>query len=113
MKAINLELSTNQNLTLATMIYCRMEILTFHFSNPLITSMMMSCLLEISTGNWNLSAAPITPSGPMLKNIQKQLNLIYLNNDEHTHMDRAKSSTDILDMEFILDNCKMQERAAH
>ena len=25
------------------------------------------------------------PSGPMLKNIQKQLNLIYLNNDEHTH----------------------------
>ena len=38
------------------------------------------------------------PSGPMLKNIQKQLNLIYLNNDEHTHMDRAKGSTDILDM---------------
>ena len=41
------------------------------------------------------------PSGPMLKNIQKQLNLIYLNNDEHTHMDRAKGSTDILDMAFI------------
>ena len=37
----------------------------------------------------------------MLKNIQKQLNLIYLNNDEHTHMDRAKGSTDILDMAFI------------
>ena len=28
----------------------------------------------------------------MLKNIQKQLNLIYLNNDEHTHMDRAKAA---------------------
>ena len=40
----------------------------------------------------------------MLKNIQKQLNLIYLNNDEHTHMDRAKDSTDILDMGFISPN---------
>ena len=29
----------------------------------------------------------------MLKNNQKQLNLIYLNNDEHTHMDRTKGST--------------------
>ena len=44
------------------------------------------------------------PSGPMLKNIQKQLNLIYLNNDERTHMDRAKGSTDILDMAFISPN---------
>ena len=42
------------------------------------------------------------PSGPMLKNIQKQLHLIYLNNNEHTHMDRANSSTDLLDMSFIL-----------
>ena len=40
----------------------------------------------------------------MLKNIQKQLNLIYLNNDEHTHMDRAKGSTDILDIAFISPN---------
>ena len=40
----------------------------------------------------------------MLKNIQKQFNLIYLNNDEHTHMDRAKGSTDILDMAFISPN---------
>ena len=44
------------------------------------------------------------PSGPMLKNIQKQLNLIYLNNDEHTHMDRAKGSTDIPDTAFISPN---------
>ena len=29
----------------------------------------------------------------MLKNIQKQHNLIYLNNDEHTHMDRSEGST--------------------
>ena len=40
----------------------------------------------------------------MLKNIQKQLNLIYLNNDEHTHMDRANGSTDLLDMAFISQN---------
>ena len=40
----------------------------------------------------------------MLKNIQQQLNLIYLNNDEHKHMDRAKGSTDILDMAFISPN---------
>ena len=39
--------------------------------------------------------------GPMLKNIQKQLNLIYLNNDEHTLMDRANGSTDLLEMAFI------------
>ena len=38
----------------------------------------------------------------MLNNIQ--LNLIYLNNDEHTHMDSAKGSTDILDIAFISPN---------
>ena len=35
-------------------------------------------------------------SGPMLKNIQNQLNLIYLNTDEHTHLDRYTGNTDIL-----------------
>ena len=43
-------------------------------------------------------------SSPMLKNIQKQLNLIYLNNDEHTHMNRSNGSTDLLDMAFISPN---------
>ena len=43
-------------------------------------------------------------SGPMLKSIQKHLNLIYLNNDEHTHMDRANGSTDLLDMAFVSPN---------
>ena len=42
--------------------------------------------------------------GPILKNIQKQLNLIYLNNDDHTPMDRANGSTDLLDMAFISPN---------
>ena len=40
----------------------------------------------------------------MLKNIQKQFNLIYLNNDEHTHMDSANGRTDSLDVAFISPN---------
>ena len=36
----------------------------------------------------------------MLQNIQNQLNLIYLNNDEHTHLDRYTGNTDILDIAF-------------
>ena len=43
-------------------------------------------------------------SGPMLKNIQKQLNLIYLNNDEHIHMDRSTGNTDLLDMALTSPN---------
>ena len=40
-------------------------------------------------------------SGPVIKNIQKQLNLIYVNNDEHTHLDRSTGNTDLLDMAFV------------
>ena len=40
----------------------------------------------------------------MLKSILKQLNLIYLINDEHTHMDRTNGSTDLLDMAFVSPN---------
>ena len=43
-------------------------------------------------------------SGPVLENIQKQLNLIYLNNDEHTHKDRSTGNTDLLDMAFFFPN---------
>ena len=39
-----------------------------------------------------------------LKTIQSHLNLTYLNIDEHTHLDGAKGSTDILDMAFISPN---------
>ena len=42
-------------------------------------------------------------SGPVLKTIQNQLNLIYLNTDEHTHLDQY-GNTDILDMAFISPN---------
>ena len=55
--AIDLALSNNQNLTLAS-IYCPMKILTFHFFKPSTTYLTMSCLSEISTRDENLSASP-------------------------------------------------------
>ena len=59
--AINLELSNNQNLTLAT-IYCPMENQIFHFSRPSAIFPTMSCLLEILTRNQkHLDAPPKTP----------------------------------------------------
>ena len=48
-------------------------------------------------------------SGPMLKTIQNKLNLIYVNNDEHTHLDRRRGSTDILDMAFISQNLAIHD----
>ena len=47
-------------------------------------------------------------SGPMLKNIQSQLNLIYLNTDEHTHLHKRTGNTDILNMAFISQNLSKQ-----
>ena len=38
---------------------------------------------------------PKNTSGSMLKKTQNKLKLIYFNNDEHMHMDRANGSTDI------------------
>ena len=40
-------------------------------------------------------------SGPILKNIQNKLNLLYLNNAKQTNMDWRNGNTDILDMAFI------------
>ena len=48
--AINLKLSCNQNLTLAT-IYCPNGNPNFYFFRPSTTFLTMSCLLEISTRN--------------------------------------------------------------
>ena len=84
--AIHLELSNNQNLTLAT-IYCpngNPNLSLFQTINNLSNSKLKS-----------FGCAKKNASGPMLKNIQKQLNLIYLNNDKHTH---------ILEMAFISPN---------
>ena len=45
----------------------------------------------------------------MLKTIQNKLNLIYLNNDEHTDMDRANGNTDILDRAFVSPNLAIHD----
>ena len=60
--------------------------------------------MPVSNFNSKLEAfgcAKKNGSGTMLKNYQSHLNLTYLKNDQHTHLDRAKGSTDILDMTFI------------
>ena len=88
--AINLELSNNQNLTLATI--CRPN------GNKVMFVGDFSLKLQ------SFGCAKKNVSGPMLQNVQKQLNLIYLNNEEHTHMDKSKGSTDLLDMAFISPN---------
>ena len=102
--AINLDLSNNQNITLAT-IYCpngNPNLSLFQTINNLSENVMFVGYFNSKLESF--ASAKRNTSGPMLQNIQNQLNLIYLNNDEHTHMDRAKGSTDILDMAFISPN---------
>ena len=102
--AVNLELSNNQNVTLAT-IYCpngNPDFSLFQSINNLSTDVMFAG--DFNSKLESFECARKNPSGPMLKNIQKQLNLTYLNNDEHTHMDKAKGNTDILDMAFVSPN---------
>ena len=102
--AINLELSCNQNLTLAT-IYCpngKSNFSLFQTINNLSDNVMF-----VGDFNSKLEAfgcASKNDSGPILKNIQNTLNLIYLNNAEHTYMDWRNGNTDILDMAFITQN---------
>ena len=102
---IDIDLCNNQNLILAT-IYCPN-------GNP---NFRLFETINNLVGDFNLKleafgCAKKNSSGPMLKNIQSRLNLTYLNNDEHTHLDRAKDSTDILDMAFTslnLTKCDVQ-----
>ena len=77
-----------------------MEIITFHLIFRSINNLSTTVMFvgDFNSKLESFGCAHRNPSGPMLKNVQKQLNLICLNNDEHTHMDRAKGSIDILDM---------------
>ena len=95
---IDIDLCNNQHLILAT-IYCPNENPNFRLSTTFPT---MSCLLAISIRRWKLSAVPRKTA--LVQCSKSHLNLTYLNNDEHTHLDRAKGSTDILDMAFISPN---------
>ena len=102
--AINLDLSNTQNVTLAT-IYCpngNPTLSLFQTINNLSDNVMF--VGDFNSKLESFDCAKKNTSGPMLQNIQNQLNLIYLNSDEHTHMDRANGSTDILDMAFISPN---------
>ena len=102
--AINLELSCNQNLTLAT-IYCPN-------GKPNLSLFQTICNLSdnvMFVGDFNskseaFGCASKNDSGPILKTIQNTLDLIYLSNTEHTYMDWRNGNTDILDMAFITQN---------
>ena len=101
---INSDISNNQTLTLAT-IYCPNG--NPNFSLLQTINNLSDNVMFVGDFNSKLESfrcAKKNASGPMLKNIQKQLSLIYLNNEEHAHMDRANGSTDILDMAFISPN---------
>ena len=101
---IDIDLSNNQNLILAT-IYCpngNPNLHLFQTINNLSDNVMF-----VSDFNSKLEAfgcAKKNTSGLMLKTIQNQLNLIYLNTDEHMHLDKSTDNTDILDMAFISPN---------
>ena len=81
-----------------------MEILTLVFSKPSIISDNVMFVRDFNSKLEAFGCAKKNTSGPMLKTIQNQLNLIYLNTDEHTHLDRYTGNTDILDMAFISPN---------
>ena len=101
---IDIDLCNNQNLILAT-IYCPNgdpNFRLFETINNLSDNVMF--VGDFSSKLEAFGCAKKNSSGPMLKNIQSRLNLTYLNNDEHTHLDRAKGSTDILDMAFVSPN---------
>ena len=70
--AINLELSNNQNLTLAT-IYCPNGNPNFSLINPLITSTDVMFVGDFNSKLESFGCAHRNPSGPMLKNIRNNL----------------------------------------
>ena len=102
---IDTDLCNNQNLILAA-IYCPNENPNFRLFETI--NSLSDNVMFVGDFNWKLveafGCAKKNSSGPMLKNIQSHLNLTYLNNDEHAHLDRAKGSTEILDMAFISPN---------
>ena len=98
---IDIDLSNNQNLILAT-IYCPNEnpnLRLFETINNLSDNVMIAA--DFNSKLEAFSCAKKNISSPMLKNTQSHLNLTYLNTAEHTHLDKKTCNTDILDMAFI------------
>ena len=101
---IDIDLSNNQNLILAT-ICCpngNLDLRLFETINNLSDNVMF--VGDFSSKLEAFDCVKKNISGPMLKNIQSHLNLTYLNTDEHTHLDKRTGNTDILDMAFISPN---------
>ena len=101
---IDIDLSNSQNLILAT-IYCpngNPDLGLFETINNLSDNVMF--VRDFNSKLEAFGCAKKNNSGPMLKNIQSHLNLTYLNNDEHTHLDKRTCNTAILDMAFISPN---------
>ena len=100
--AINLELSSKQTLTLAT-IYCpngKPNLSLFQTFRNISDNVMF--VGDFNSKSEAFGCTSKNDSGPILKTIQNTLDLIYLNNTEHTHMDWRNGNTDILDMAFII-----------
>ena len=94
--AIELEVSNNQNFSLPT-IYCpngNPNLSLFQSINNLSDNAMF--VKDFNSKLESFGCAKKDASGPMLKSIQKQLNLIYIDNDKHTHMDREINKTNDL-----------------
>ena len=84
--AIDFDRSNNQNVTLAT-IYCpngNLNLSLFHTINNLSDNVMF--VGDFNSKLESFGCAKKNAFCPMPQNIQKQLNLIYLNNDEHTYI---------------------------
>ena len=98
---IDIDLCSNQNLILAA-VYCpngNPNFRLFETINNLSDNVVF--VGDFDSGLEAFSCAKKDGSGPVLRDIQSHLNLTYLNSDEHTHLDRAKGSTDILGVAFI------------
>ena len=87
----------------------QMEPQIFHFFKPSLTFPTMSCLSDFNSKLEAFGCTSKNDSGPILKPIQNKLNLIYLNNYEHTYMDWRNGNTDILDMAFITPNLAIHD----
>ena len=106
--AINLELSHNQNLTLAT-IYCPNRNPNSSLSQTI--NNLSDNVMFVGDFNSKLESFGCAQKTALVlcSKISKTNNLIYLNNDEHTYMDKAHGSTDILDMAFISPNLAIHD----
>ena len=97
-------------LTTLPTIYCpngNPNLTLFQTINNLFDNVMF--VRDFNSKSESFGCAKKSASDPMLKIFKNNLiNLIYLNNDEHTHIDRSNGSTDLLDMAFISPNLAKQ-----